>query len=159
MVKFRIGFTITPEVLFGIIGKVLPLEDMHIEQVVETPAPDPKWHPDPAIRFDKKFDLPKPTKSKKHKRNPSIPIDLTKGVNKTIMDLLKNGPHKAIEMRAALRKTTSYSPNSIGSRLQSLERNGVVVRMGDGKWCLAKSYITPEMRKVVEEYHNGDEVE
>lgn len=153
MVKFRIGFTITPEVLFGIIGKVLPLEDMHIEQIVDAPIPDP------AIRFDKKFDLPKPIKHKKSKRKSSISVDLTKGVNMIIMDVLKKGPGKAVEMRAKVRTTSNYSPNSIGSRLQSLERNGVVVRMGDGKWCLSKSYITPEMRKVVEEYHNGDEVE
>jgi hypothetical protein len=62
-------------------------------------------------------------------------------------------------MRAMVKATSIYSPNSIGSRLQSLEKNGVVVRMGDGKWCLSKSYITPEMRNVVKDYHYGDEIE
>jgi hypothetical protein len=35
-VKFKIGFTITPEVIFGILSKVIPVEDLHIEQIVET---------------------------------------------------------------------------------------------------------------------------
>ena len=149
-VKFKIGFTITPEVLFGIIGKVLPLENMHIEQVVETPAPDPKWYPAPVK-------LAKPRARGIHAKRAPNPMDLTKGVNKIIMDILKDGPHKAIEMRDTLRKTTSYSPNSIGSRLQSLERNGVVVRMGDGRWVLSK--VHKEMQKVVVDHHNGDEGE
>ena len=127
--KFRIGLTITPEVLFGIIAKVFPVEDLHIEQIVETPMPDP------AIRFDKRFDLPKPKpKLQRVKRNSHGP-NLTAGINKLIMDILEDGPHTAVDMKGVM-EATGYSPNSIGSRLQSLEEHGIVKRAGNGKWKL-----------------------
>lgn len=129
-VKFKIGFTITPEVLFGIISKVLPLEDLHIEQMIETPMPDP------AIRFDKRFDLPKPAKRKspkQYKKRPSIPLKLDRGINAIIMGMLKAGPRKAVELKLPL-KAGGYSMNSVGSRLQNLEEHGIVERMKNNTW-------------------------
>jgi hypothetical protein len=131
-VKFKIGFTITPEVLFGIIAKVMPLENLHIEQLVEAPMPDP------AIRFDKRFDLPSPKskKLKKLKKKPSIPLNLTKGINKIMVEALQTRPHKAIEIKPML-ISGGYSGNSVGSRLQNLETHGIVERMQNGYWRLS----------------------
>ena len=32
-VKFKVGFTMSAETLFGIIAKFLPVEDLHVEEV------------------------------------------------------------------------------------------------------------------------------
>lgn len=37
-VKFKIGFSVTAETLFGLMAKFLPVEDLHVEELVE-PAP------------------------------------------------------------------------------------------------------------------------
>lgn len=165
-VKFKIGFTITPDILFGIIAKVLPLEDLHIEQIVDAPILDPDIR-----KFDKvslaalqlraerkQHNAAKRKSPKYYKKRPSIPLQLDKGINAIILGLLKLGPRKAVELKGPLLES-GFSPNSVGSRLQNLEKHGIVVQMGDGKWCMAKNAITPDMRKVVEEYHNGDEGE
>jgi hypothetical protein len=144
MVKFKIGFTITPEVLFGIIGKVLPLEDLHIEQLVEAPMPDP------AIRFDRRFDLPSPKPKKKQRRytrkNPSIPMDLSKGINDVIMTALKLRPHRAVELRPLL-KERGYSRNSAGSRLQNLEKHGIIESMQNGYWRLSVDELKKHLKE------------
>jgi hypothetical protein len=44
-VKFRIGFQIDAETLFGIIAKFLPLENMSVEEVVERPERPPPGLP------------------------------------------------------------------------------------------------------------------
>jgi hypothetical protein len=139
-VKFKIGFTITPEVLFGIIGKVLPLENLHIEQLVEAPMPDP------AIRFDRRFDLPKPKKLKKPKKKPSIPLNLEKGINKIMITALQTRPHKAIEIKPML-ISGGYSGNSVGSRLQNLETHGVVERMQNGYWRLSVEKLQEHLKE------------
>jgi hypothetical protein len=131
-VKFKIGFTITPEVLFGIIGKVLPLENLHIEQLIETPMPDP------AIRFDRRFDLPKPKRKapKYTKKRASIPLQLDRGINKILLTALKIRPHKAVELKPLL-LGGNYSPNSVGSRLQALSEKGIVEKMQNSYWRLS----------------------
>ena len=153
MVKFKVGFTITPEVLFGIIAKVLPVEDLHIEQIVETPAPtQPTLSPD----WNRDWKLAKPKhKVKKLKREPTRPMDLEKGINAIIIKLLRTGPCKAVELKEHL-VAGGYSPNSVGSRLQNLEEHGIVEKWKDGTWRLG---VTPGMREVVKEYHGEDEVE
>jgi hypothetical protein len=135
MIKFKVGFTITPEVLFGIIAKVLPLEDLHIEQMVETPTPT-----QPTLSHEWKHDwkLSKPKrKNKKYTRSkPSIPMDLDKGINKIILTALQTRPHKGTELRPLL-TSEGYSPNSVGSRLQSLEEKGFIESMDNGYWRLS----------------------
>ena len=63
-VKFKIAFTINAETLFTLASKLLPIEDLSIEEVVER---QPQLNDGP--RFDAHFDLPKPMpKAKKLKR-------------------------------------------------------------------------------------------
>lgn len=135
MIKYKLGFTITPEVLFGILAKVLPIEDLHIEQLVERPMPDP------AIRFDKQFDLPKP-KPRKHRRNPtprprlSHGPNLKAGINHIIVKHLSDGGvHKTLEFRPLL-KAAGYSESSVSSRMEELQKHGIIQKIGMGAWQL-----------------------
>ena len=36
-VKFKIGFTVPAETLFGMMAKFLPIEDLHVEEVIDHP--------------------------------------------------------------------------------------------------------------------------
>jgi hypothetical protein len=125
-IKYKLGFTIDSETLFGIMAKFLPIENLSVEEVVERPAPDP------AIRFDKRFDLPKPKRTNQRKYGGQV--DLTLGVNAVIMGVLSDRQaHTYREMRDAIAKTV-YSPNGIGSRLERLVAVGYVTRLGGGKY-------------------------
>jgi hypothetical protein len=133
-IKYKLGFTIDSETLFGILSKFLPIQDLSVEEVVERPAADP------AIRFDKRFDLPKP----KQKRGGSRGVNVTHGVNAIIMGVLGDRQiHTYGELRAAIAKT-AYSPSGIGSRVDRLVHNGYIVRLGGGKYRATTKAIPNE---------------
>jgi hypothetical protein len=120
-IKYKLGFTIDSEVMFMLLSKFLPIQDLSVEEVV-VPVPAP------SIRFDKRFDLPKRAKPIKGKSN------LTQGVNAIIMGVLSDRQeHSYLELRQAVGKT-NYSPNGLGSRMARLVTLGYVNRLGDGKY-------------------------
>jgi hypothetical protein len=137
-VKFKLGFTIDSETLFGILSKFLPIEDLSVEEVIE------RSKSDPAIRLDKRFDLPKPVKPKRKQapRGRSVRgVNLTEGINAILMQAMADGkPHHAVEFRPLL-NARGYSSNSVGSRMQQLREHGIVKQLGDGTWEL-----TPESK-------------
>jgi hypothetical protein len=131
-VKFKIGFTMDAETLFSMISKFLPVQDLHVEEVIERPAPEfvPSIKPKSITQY-------KP----KQKRRSSKPLDLKVGINRIIIEAMADGePHRAVEFKPLLEKG-GYSPNSVGSRLQNLEYHGIVGRLGDGTWRLAPSRV------------------
>jgi predicted HTH transcriptional regulator len=146
-VKFRVGFTIDGQTLFAMMSKFLPIENLIVEEMIEQPRPDP------AIRFDKKFDLkPIPSgamkilaaakKKPKHNRKSPGP-DLTRGINAIIINLLRDGKtHKAQELRPML-KAQGYSDSSVSSRIEELRKHGVVKHMGSGTWKLIDRFLPP----------------
>ena len=132
-IKYKIGFTIDAETLFTLMSKLLPIDNVKIDEMVER-TPDPNVERISKVeRLVAAGRIAQPRAHGAYRKKPSRPMDLTKGVNKIIMDILANGPHSANDMRDAM-EATGYSPNSIGSRLQNLEKNGVVKRAGQGKW-------------------------
>jgi DNA-binding transcriptional ArsR family regulator len=138
-VKYKMGFTISAETVFHLLSKLLPIDDLHVEEVIERLAPDP------AIRFDKRFDLPKPVKPKfkpkQYKRKPSKPMSLTEGINGIIMTHLSDGMgHAAMELRKPL-KAAGYSESSVSSRIEELRKHGVVEKLGQGTWRLTDPYL------------------
>ena len=130
-IKYKLGFTIDSETLFGILSKFLPIQDLSVEEVVDHPAPDP------AIRFDKRFDLPKPPKRKNAPRGRgSRGVNLTEGINGIIMGAMADGkPRFGAEFRPLLRART-YSENSVLSRLNELSKHGYIKRLSNGAWEL-----------------------
>jgi hypothetical protein len=130
MTKFKIGFTMSAETLFGIISKFVPVENLHVEEVIEHHVP----LSDLAIRSDKQFDLPKP---KRHRR--SNRFNPKGGINMIIIEAMADGkPHRPVEFGPLL-KANGYSPNSVGSRMTTLLQKGVIAKIGDGTWKLVSS--------------------
>lgn len=134
-VKFKIGFTMDAETLFSMISKFLPVQDLHVEEVIE--GPPPQYVPPLPQQFVGKVKVTLP----KLKRKPSKLMDLQAGINGIITAIMADGkPHHATEFKSLLQRR-GFSPNSIGSRLQALEAHGIVHRIGDGTWEMRKSTI------------------
>ena len=130
-VKFKLGFTMSAETLFALLGKVLPIDDLEVEEILEhdvAPA-------DPAIRFDKRFDLPKPAKKAARKVATRGGPNLNAGVNKVIVDALANGAQRAVHLKKIL-QAAGYAATGIGSRLDALRRAGIVFRPEPGLYEL-----------------------
>lgn len=133
-IKYKLGFTIDSETLFGIMSKFLPIENLSVEEVVDRPAPE---------RVLKRADLPALLHSlhkSKRKNAPrgrnSRPVNLSEGINGIIMEAMADGkPHAAIEFKPLLRART-YSENSVASRLEELRKHGYVKHLSDGRWEL-----------------------
>jgi hypothetical protein len=135
--KFKIGFTIDAETMFGMMAKFLPVEDLHVEEVMD--KPEPQINRIAARVGAIPISKPKRRYTPPQKRKPSIPLKLDAGINRIIMEAMSDGkPHKAIELKPLLKKG-GYSSNSVGSRLQNLEDHGVVIRQGDGTWVLGQA--------------------
>lgn len=124
VVKFKVGMTISAETVFSILARLLPIENLTVEEVLERPVVQTGRIP--ARSFAKL--LPK------KKRKPSMQLQLDAGINKIIMDMLADGePHKAVELRPLL-IAGGYSANSTSSRLQHLQKHGKIKQWGNGTW-------------------------
>jgi hypothetical protein len=119
-VKFKIGFTIDSETLFGLMSKMLPIDNLSVEEMVER-TPETKFVEAPWTK--------RPIK----RRKPSIPIRLDQGINSVVMAALAEGPVSEVVLRPKI-KAHGFSPNSVSSRLQFLQRKGFIERVGDGRW-------------------------
>lgn len=130
-IKYKLGFTIDSETLFGILSKFLPIENLSVEEVIEHPRPDR------AIRFDERFDLPKPQRAKRGRRKGgSYAMNLHAGVNAIILQVFADGqPHGAGECKPSI-MAAGYSINGIGSRLERLKRYGIAHQPEPGMWQL-----------------------
>jgi hypothetical protein len=126
-VKFKIGFQIDAETLFGIIAKFLPVEKLSVEELPVKPT-----------LTERSTAIHKLTQRAitKHKpRRPSRGANLDKGINKIIVTALKDGSKRATEFKP-LAVAGGFSPHSINSRLEDLHQAGVVERDGDRGWKL-----------------------
>lgn len=134
MTKFRVSFTITAETMFHMMSKFLPIDDL---SVVEQPLVERAKlaQPKPAIVTQQKL-VGKWKIKPKHKTRS---IDMKKGINSVIADLLSDGkPHRAMEI-GPLIKARGYSPNSVTSRLDALQAAGLVKKVDIGTWILVES--------------------
>lgn len=131
MIKYKIGFTMTAETLFSILNKFLPVEDLQVEELAPVALAQPKL----AQQFVHK--LPR----RKIKRSGVRSLEA--GTNRIILELFSDGMlHKAVELQPLFKKE-DYSPNSVGSRLQNLRKQGFLEQVGDGTWRLAKAKENP----------------
>lgn len=121
--KFKVGFTIGSETLFAMIAKMLPIEDVSIEELAPIKA-------DRVITGIRAH----PQIARKKKRDRGGPR-LNMGINAIIMAELKESPKRAVEMQPKV-TAAGFSANSVTSRLEALRDHGVVSRVGDGRWKL-----------------------
>lgn len=135
-VKFKIGFEVDAQTMFGIMAKFLPFENLHVEEIVERPKPIAL----PKLKLVKPNGAKaKPNGEKTFKRRFRA-IDLKTGINAIILDALADGkPHTPTELRDAINATGKFSPNSLGSRMVQLIRDGHVAKHADGQYVLGKA--------------------
>ena len=128
--KYKINCTIDGEMLWGIIGKFLPFEHLHVEEVVERPKPETQ-----ALPKAVKLNGAKRT-MKRARSSPERP-NFTEGVNGVILAVLADGePHRYFELQTTTH-AAGYARSGIGSRLKRLQEMGAVVRVTPGHWRLA----------------------
>ena len=125
--KFKVGFTIGSETLFAMIAKMLPIEDVSVEELVQSKTPQA----DRAMLLHQKKFSPR----KKMTRRASTGPRLNMGINAVILAELKESPKRAVEMQTKV-TAAGFSANSVTSRLEALRGHGVVTRVGDGRWKL-----------------------
>ena len=117
-VNFKVGFTISGETLFALIAKMLPIENLEVEEI---PAHKPPTKP---------IALPHRKPQARRKNNP---MRLKMGINGIVLTAMKDKPMKAQELQPLI-KAAGYSVNSINSRLEALRIKGIIARVGDGRW-------------------------
>ena len=128
-IKYKLGFTIDSEVMFMLLSKFLPIQDLSVEEVV-VPTPDP------AIRFDKQFDLPKRAPQVRRKKGNGYALNLYVGCNAIIMTVLADGElHSGTDIAPNM-LAAGYATNGLYGRLDRLRRHGYIVRPRSGYWQL-----------------------
>ena len=138
MVKFRLGFTISAETLFALMSKVLPIDDLSVEEI----APTPKHNIAQQVkRLGADSLMPPPAKQRKKQVNRRG-LNLKEGINGVILAHMADGQsYRETDLRPLL-KAAGFSENSVSSRLQALLDHGVVKRVGHGQWRLTDPVIS-----------------
>lgn len=124
--KFKVGFTIGSETLFAMMSKMLPIENLSVEELA------PASLADRAIEHHRKKFLPR---KKQVNQRVSPGPSLTRGINMIIVNELEKGPKREVEIRPKI-KAAGFSENSTSSRLHALLEHGIVERSGVGVWRL-----------------------
>lgn len=118
-VKFKLGFTVSAETLFGLLSKMLPIEDLSVEEVLSRVETTPRLAP-----------TRRPAIAKRRGQE----LNLKEGINGVLVRALENGPLRSSELRSFLTKA-GFSANSTSSRLEHLKKHQIVVN-NDGVWRL-----------------------
>lgn len=127
-VKFRLGFTVEAQTLFALMSKLLPIENLHVEELIER---EPKL----AIAAHRTA-LPKRRGGTRgFGSRGGVKIDA--GANLIVIEALSNGPRRAAELKPLL-KARGFSPSGVGSCLSKLRKAGVVEQPELGVWQLAR---------------------
>ena len=127
-VKFKIGFEVDAQTMFGIMAKFLPFDNLHVEEIVERPH---------QTSMPKLTKLPKAIMQRTAKRAPrrqGMTVNLVNGVNGYIMRALADGqPHPFSELQHII-GAAGYAPTGIGSKLTRLRELGFIVNVSTGRW-------------------------
>lgn len=130
-VKFKVGFTMSAETLFGIIAKFLPVEDLHVEEIAPLAEP-PKLAK--VARLIHQGAEPKP-----QARNRYSGPSLETGVNAVILRMLEDGlPHRYAEVKKAV-GAAGYAASGIGSKLAHLKELNAVHQPEIGLWQIGEA--------------------
>lgn len=131
-VKYRLNFVMSADVLFGLLARVLPVEELNVEEIAPVPVrakPAARITHDPAIRFDKRFDQPK--KKQRGRGGPNLKA----GANLIIMELMADGKGHAANELKPLFRAQGLSENGVGSALEKLKKQGLLHQPQMGRWA------------------------
>ena len=128
-IKYKLGFTIDSETLFGILSKFLPVQDLSVEEVMERPAERP------LIAKGTPFKAPRVPQVRR-KKGSGYALNLYAGSNAIIMATFADGePHAGVECDAAM-SVAGYATNGLYGRLDRLRRHGYITHLRPGQWQL-----------------------
>ena len=125
-VDYKVKFTISGETLFALFAKMLPIDNVSIEELPTKPTLAER-----AIAVNKI--TARAIENHKGGRGGHRKANLDMGINKIIMDALAERPMRAVELQPLV-TGAGWSPNSVNSRLEVLRMKGVIERVGDGTW-------------------------
>ena len=118
-VNFKVGFTISGETLFALFAKMLPIDDLSVEEI---PTHKPPAKP-----------VALPNGRKPQARKKQNPMRLKDGINGIVLTAMSDKPMRALDLKPLV-KAAGYSPDSVNSRLEALREKGIIERTGDGRW-------------------------
>lgn len=130
-VKFRLAFDVEAETLFSLMSKLLPIDNLRVEEL--RPSVAPKLMAQPKLAAPK-------AKRKGSSRGLGSRggVDITKGMAQIIIDLLSDGkPHGALEI-IALAVKRGYSKSGVTSRLIKLKAHGLIHQPEYGRWAIGE---------------------
>ena len=129
MIKYRLGFTMSAETLFALMAKVLPIEDLSVEEIAPVPVRMPK--PPPQLVAPKK----------KRATRGGYNANLQAGTNAIILKVLEDGKvHRTREIKEAY-LAAGYNPNGTGSSIERQRKWGLIEKAGVGQWRLTKEQM------------------
>jgi hypothetical protein len=129
-VKFRLGFTVEAETMFSLMAKLLPIEDLSVEELREPPRRvsfSPNTFAAPAPKLAKPHRLQAPKRARK-----GLPAT-GGGRFKAMMPAFANGPLTLPEMRAIM-TDNGYSHNGLSSAVNQWIRFGLIEKTGQGTY-------------------------
>jgi hypothetical protein len=131
MIKYRLSFVMPGEVLFGLLAKVLPIEELSVEEIAPTPA---------KLKIKTAPQLVKP-KLKRAPRASGYAPNLEAGTNAATLKVLADGQvHRTKEIKKAF-VATGYNPNGTGSTIERLRKWGLIRRVSEGHWQLTEEQM------------------
>jgi len=138
MIKYRLGFTMSAETLFALLSKVLPIEDLSVEEIAPAPVKAARQLADGGPRPQ----LAKPKLKRKSGRPPdSYKPNLAAGANAIILRVLADGEiHHTREIKDGY-AAGGFKPNGTGSSIERMRKWGIIERAGAGQWRLSKEHM------------------
>ena len=134
MIKYRLGFTMSAETLFALVAKVLPIEDLSVEEIAPVPVKAGRQLADSGPHPQ----LAKPKRRSPAPRKNGYAANLDAGTNAIILKVLADGkPHRTREIKDAF-VAGGYNPNGTGSSMARQEKWGLIEHVGVGMWQLTK---------------------
>jgi hypothetical protein len=131
MIKYRLSFVMPGEVLFGLLAKVLPIEDLSVEEIAPTPA---------KLKAKTAPQLVKPQR-KQAPRVAGYAKNLEAGTNAIILKVLADGQvHRTREIKEAF-TAGGFNPNGTGSTIERQRKWGLIRRVGEGQWQLTEEQM------------------
>jgi hypothetical protein len=141
MVKFKIGFTIPAETLFGMIAKMLPIEDLQVEELMEQKQPKVDQS-----RIAKLIAaMPEKKEKKPHKNH--IPFRHPSG--RTLTDFVsefmeKNKGDIAWADLSRFTESLGFAKSSINNAVARLLEKGTIEKRGPGVYGIKKKVISTQ---------------
>jgi hypothetical protein len=119
VVKYRLSFTVGAETIFELISRVMPIQDLEVEELSSNEQP-----------------VRQVAHLKRKKRIPQL--NLKKGANRILLEVFSDGkPHRSKEVKAPL-EAAGYSIQGVHSHLNRLRRHDVVYQPEAGWWQLRR---------------------